>query len=103
MILAQGEDVDKCHIACASGATTPIERRYPQVDLETMIIDFGLRRFSQCLVGGPTITIVTDHKPLVSIFGSTRKGSIRMERIQLRHQDISYRVVWRQGKINPAD
>ena len=103
-ILAQGTDGGGNQVvACASRATTPVERRYPQIDLESMAIDFALRRYRQFLVGGPKATVITDHKPLVSIFASTRKGSIRTERIQLRHQDVPYKVEWRAGHNNPAD
>ena len=47
--------------------------------------------------------MVTDHKPLVSIFANSRKGSIRTDRIKLRHQDISFQVVGKKGKKNQAD
>ncbi|XP_059084607.1 uncharacterized protein LOC131881686 [Tigriopus californicus] len=68
-----------------------------------MAVDFGLRKMKVYLVGNPQVTVVTDHKPLVAIFRGTRPGSMRSERIILRHQDISYSVVWKQGKENPAD
>jgi hypothetical protein len=68
-----------------------------------MAVDFALRRYRQYLVGGPEIPIFTDHKPLVAIFDSKRKGSVRTQRIQLRHQDIPYSVRWQPGKFNPAD
>ena len=104
VLLSQGESRDKCHVvACASRATTPIERRYPQLDLEALSVDFALRRFRQYIAGGPEVEVVTDHKPLVNIFKDTRRGSIRTDRIKLRHQDISYKVIWREGKYNPAD
>ena len=32
-------------VAFASRATTPVEYRYPQLDLEALAVDFGLRRF----------------------------------------------------------
>ena len=103
-ILAQGESPEKAHmITCASRATNPIERRYPQLDLEALSVDFALRRFRKYLVGGPKSILFTDHKPLISIFGNTRHGSVRTDRIKLRHQDILYQVVWRAGIDNPAD
>ena len=68
-----------------------------------MAIDFGLRRFREYCVGGKDINVVTDHKPLKPIFENKRLGSIRIDRTKLRHQDIDYRVIWRQGKYNPAD
>ena len=89
-ILAQGHSLDSIQVvSCASRATTPVERRYHQLDLEALAIDFGLRRFRNYLVGGPQCTVVTDHMTLVSIFRSTCQGSVRTDRIKLRHQDVS--------------
>ena len=103
-IIAQGQDLATSKpIAFASRATSPVERRYAQLDLEALSVDFALRRFRNYLVGGPTVQIYTDHKPLISIFADRRKGSVRIDRIKLRHQDISYDVMWLPGKKNPAD
>ena len=103
-ILMQGDDKDSAKpIAFASRTTTQAEKRYPQLDLEALSVDFGLRRFRFYIVGGPTVGIVTDHKPLVSIFANKRKGSIRTTRIKLRHQDVNYLVMWKKGCNNPAD
>ena len=103
-ILMQGETSDSAKpVAFASRATTPVEQRYPQLDLEALAIDFGLRRFRYFIAGGPEIKVVTDHKPLVSIFSNARKGSVRTDRIKLRHQDMKYKVIWKEGKVNPAD
>ena len=102
--LLQGKTLDTAHpVAFSSRATSDVESRYPQLDLEALAIDFGLRRYRQYIAGGPKIDIITDHKPLVSIFSNTRKGSIRTDRIKLRHQDISYTVIWRKGTQNPSD
>ena len=103
-ILAQGESIEEAKpIAFASRATTPIESRYPQLDLAALAIAFGLSRFRFHLVGSPEIDVITDHKPIEASFRNRRQGSIRTERIKLRHQDIRYRVIWRDGKNNPAD
>ena len=103
-ILAQGDSPATAKmVSCASRATTPVERRYHQLDLEALAVDFGLRRFRHYLVGGPQVTVVTDHKPLVSIFRNTRRGSVRTDRIKLRHQDMSYKVVYGPGSQNRAD
>ena len=50
-----------------------------------------------------TIEVVTYHQPLFSIFNGKRQGSIRTDRIKLRHQDIPYVVNYQQGNINQAD
>lgn len=103
-ILAQGKSADNCKaVAYASRATRDEETRYPQLDLEAVSIDFALRRFRSYVAGGPQFTVITDHKPLVSIFANTRKGSIRTDRIKLRHQDLSYVVQWQPGNENCAD
>ena len=47
--------------------------------------------------------MVTDHKPLCTIFNENRKGSIRIERIKLRHQDIRFQVQYQRGKENHID
>ena len=51
--------------------------KYPQIDYEATGLDFGLCRFRNCLVGAPhTVSAVTAHKPLCSIFNGNRRGSI---------------------------
>lgn len=102
-LLVQIVDGEKNIVGVASRATTAVETRYPQIDLESLAVDFGLRRFRFYIAGGPRVTVVTDHKPLRSIFKNLRKGSIRSERIKLRHQDIDYEVKWEKGITNPAD
>ena len=47
--------------------------------------------------------MITDHKPLVNIFKSTCRGSVRTDRIKLRHQDVDYQVLWQPGVTNNAD
>ena len=103
-ILCQGENIeDALPVAYASRATTDVESRYPQLDLESLAIDFALRRYRLYIAGGPTSTVITDHKPLEAIFRNNRSGSIRTERIKMRHQDVKFNVIWRDGKSNPAD
>ena len=96
--------MDAKPVAVASRATSKTEQDYPQLDLEGMSVDFGLRRFREYLVGSPlVIKIVTDHKPLVPIFNRRAKGSIRTQRIKLRHQDVPYTLEYIKGKLNQTD
>ena len=44
-----------------------------------------------------TFTVVTDHKLLVS------PGPFRVERLRLKLQGFSFRVIYRTGKLNPTD
>ena len=104
-ILAQGPTLEEARpVALSSRATNNAEKRYPQLDIEGTGVDFGLRRFREYLVGAPhMIKVITDHKPLVSIFNRSRKGSIRTQRMTLRHQDIPYCVEYRKGALNQSD
>ena len=91
-MLMQDSGESRNIVAVASRATTLVEARYPQLDLEALAVDYGLRRFRFYLVGGTQVTVFTDHKPLVSIFKNVRKGSSRTEKIKLRHQDLQYKI-----------
>ena len=86
--------------ACASRSTTPVEQRYPQLDLEALAVRCRLwtDALSVNYVGGPPVSVVTDRKPLLGVFGNTRQGSIRSDRIK----DVWFEVVWRKGSTNPA-
>ena len=103
-ILAQGSDRDNAKpVAFASRCTCKAEKNYAQLDLEAMTVDFALRRVRSYLVGAPNDTItVTDHHPLLSDFNGKRNGSIRTERIKLRHQDIRFSLQYKKRITNPA-
>ena len=91
-------------VAVASRTTTESEKRYPQIDLEGLGIDYALYRFRNYIVGSPsTITVVTDHQPLCAVFNGNRTGSIRTERYKQRNQDIKFKVVYQKGKHNQTD
>jgi len=50
-ILAQGVNLETAKpTAIASRTTSATEKRYPQLDLEALAVDFGLRRFRHSLV-----------------------------------------------------
>ena len=104
-ILAQGETLEEAKpVAIASRTTTSAEKKYPQIDLEGLGVDYALMRFRNYLIGAPNIiTVVTDHMPLCSVFNGNKLGSIRTERYKMRNQDIKFTVVYQKGKKNQAD
>ena len=93
-MIAQGHSIQTARPVAIASRTTN----------NALGIDFALRRFRNYIVGSPTaVLVITDHKPLEAIFNGKRKGSIRTDRIKLRHQDIRFTVVYQTGKINQAD
>ena len=58
-------------IANVSKILTDCQRRYSQIHKEALAIIFGLKKFHQFLYGR-RFTIVTDHKPLLALFGPTK-------------------------------
>ena len=58
-------------IAFASCTLTQAQKNYSQLDKEAFSIIFGLKKFHQYL-SGREFTILTDHRPLLSLFAPDR-------------------------------
>ena len=93
-MFAQGNSVRAAKpVAVPSRTTNGAEEKYPQLDLEATVLDFGLHRFRHYLVGAPhTVSVVTD-----------QQGSIRTDRIKMKHQDIRFKVQYQKGIKNQTD
>jgi len=82
----------------ASRTLSTTERNYSQIDKEALSIVWGVKRFYQYLFGRH-FYLVTDHKPLVSIFAPNRRlpcmAATRMVHYALFLQAFDYTIKFR--------
>lgn len=89
-------------IAFASRGLTDVEKRYAQTEKEALALVWSIERFHH-YVYGRSFELVTDHKPLETIFGQHSRPCARIERWVLRLQSYKYKVIYKPGKSNIAD
>ncbi len=77
------------------------ERNYSQLDKEGLAVMFGLQRFHKYLYGRK-FTIVTDHKPLLSLFNELKAvpqmSSPRIQRWAVTLRAYEYSIIYKAGK-----
>ena len=87
-------------IAFASRTLKPSEVNYAQYEKESLSIIFGLKKFHKQL-HGRSFTIVTDHKPLIGLFGDKKPtspmASARVARWHMILSAYNYKIVHKEG------
>ena len=88
-------------IAYASRTLSVAEKKYSQLEKESLSIVFGIKRFHKYLCGRD-FEIVTDHKPLLGLIKSDKPtpsmASARIQRWSLLLGSYSYTLKHRNGK-----
>jgi len=92
---------DERPVVFASRSLQASEKNYSQIDKEALAIVFGIRKFHEYLYGHK-FTLITDHKPLTSIF-HPRKGIPVTTATRLQHWAIllsgyDYEIEYRDSK-----
>ena len=86
-----------------SRSLTDVEKRCGQIERESLAIQYGCLR-NEIYLLGRDFDVITDHKPLVTLYNNPRRPDpFRVERMRLKLQGFSFIVVYRTGKLNPAD
>ena len=98
----KANDVSKV-VAYAPRSLWDVQNRYSQIKQETLAMVWAVECFHLYLFGRP-FTLITDHKPLESIFNKPKsKPPARIKKWLMSLQNYTYNVKYRPGKHNPAD
>jgi len=93
------EDGSERPIANISKTLTTTQRNYSQIQKEALAIVFALHKFHQFLYGRKFI-LVTDHKPLTSLFGPSKATPVlaanRLARWALLLNQYNYKIEYRK-------
>ena len=86
-------------VAFASRSMTETERRYAQIEKEALATTWACEKFASYILG-KSITIETDHKPLVPLLGTKSLDSLppRVLRFRLRLDRFQYTIIHVPGK-----
>ena len=99
-LMADGSDRP---IGFVSRTLNPAEKNYSQLDKEGLAVMFGVKKFHKYLYGRQ-FTIVTDHKPLISLFSEMRAipqmASPRIQRWAVTLAAYEYTIVYKVGRDN---
>ena len=91
---------------CGSRHLTSAEAGYAPVEGEALAVVWCLRKARLFLLGCPNLTLITDHKPLVKLFGDKELKDIvnpRLFAMKEKTLVYSFNIKYLPGKKNPAD
>ena len=86
----------------ASRALTECEKRYSQIERESLGQAWGMNMHRYYLLGKEFETY-TDHQPLIPIYMGKKKGNARLERHRLSVQGFTFIMWYLPGKENLCD
>ncbi|CAF5013326.1 unnamed protein product, partial [Rotaria socialis] len=103
VLLHRYSDGSEKPIAHASKKLNNTERNYSQIEKEALSIIFGIKKFHQYLAGR-TFELVTDNKPLLSIFNPTKGIPVttanRLQRWAIYLMGYNYSIRYKPTKLH---
>lgn len=105
-VLLQQQDGEWRPIFYASRSMTSTEQRYAQVEKEALASTWACEKFADFLLGLPSFTIETDHRPLLALLKTKTLDELspRIQRFRMRLMRYSYQVIYTAGKnLTTAD
>ncbi|UYV65228.1 K02A2.6-like [Cordylochernes scorpioides] len=99
VLLQKSEDGYQKAVAYASRTMSATEKRWAQIEKESLAIVWACKRFQDYLMGN-TFSIETDHNPLIPIFSTKNLDEMtsRIQRLRLRMMRYSYSIHHTPGK-----
>ena len=93
---------EKRVVVYGSRALSDVETRYSQTEREALAVIWACEHFDKFINGAPQFTVISDHKPLETIWKKPRPP-LRIERWGLRLQPYRMVIKYQPGADNPAD
>ena len=93
---------EKRVVVYGSRALSDVETRYSQTEREALAVVWACEHFDIFINGAPQFTVISDHKPLETIWKKPRPP-LRIERWGLRLQPYRMVIKYQPGADNPAD
>ena len=94
------EDGAEKPVALASRSLNQAEKGYSQIEKEGLACIFGVTKFHTYLYGR-TFQLVTDHKPLITLFnerkGTPTQAAARIQRCALKLASYDYKIHFKPG------
>lgn len=85
-------------VAFASRSLTNTEKKYAQIEKETLAILFAVQKF-HLFIYGLDVTVYSDHKPLETIFKKDLHSiSPRLQRMRLKMLNYKLKITYKPGK-----